>query len=167
MRLLIVFAGAVLLTGCATIESPVPAGYAGPVARVEDSNKIERAEKAQMFVLAAVDGRPIDTAIRSSTRASAGMGSVLRVMEMGRDVPAKPMKVHIVGTHQTGAPIAEILYRAAGQFQSVEGDVEFTPVAGKNYVVNGDLKPELSCVWIEEAVTLTVVTEKVCTKKAS
>ncbi len=76
--------------------------------------------------------------------------------------PVRPMRLKLVGTHQTGAPIHEMASKMAGTFFSVDGYVEFKPVEGTTYQVTGELKKERSCVWIVDAATKNAVTEKVC-----
>ena len=71
------------------------------------------------------------------------------------------MKVHLKGSHTTGAPIAAMISQAAGTFYSVEGTVEFSPQPGGQYLVKGELGKEASSVWIEDAYTGQLVTEKV------
>ena len=160
MRLLAVFAAAAILTGCATYQ-PVPADYKGPVAVIADSGQPEDGTKAQMFVIAEVDGNRIPTSIGASAQASQGRGFSLSATFIDRKVPAKPMKVKLLATHTTAAPIHAMASQLAGTFYSVEGVVDFSPLPGGRYVVKGELKKVGSSVWIEDAVTNKVVTEKV------
>ena len=167
MRSFITLLVSTALAGCTTVEPSTPAGYIGPTALVHDSFRAERPEKAQMYVLAAVDGRAIETSIDASRRASSGMGSVLLPISVKRDIPARQLTLRLLGTHQSGALIAEMLYRTAGQFQSVEGIIQFTPTANARYMVTGELAAERSCVWLIDLTTLEPVTEKLCTKKVT
>jgi hypothetical protein len=153
-----------VLTGCASLYEPVPAGFSGPTAQVADSGFSEDGSKAQFFVIQEVDGKTINNSIFESRRASEGRGFSLSARYVTRALPVATMKVKLVGTHQTAAPIHEIASRAAGTFFSVEGVVVFTPVAGGNYLVKGELKKEGSSVWIEDASTHQPVTEKVRSK---
>lgn len=154
----------VTLTGCASLHVPVPPGHVGPTAQVADSGRAEDGSKAQMFVLMEVDGKTIDNSIFETRRASEGRGFSLTPRVVSRALPATPTKVKLVGTHQTAAPIHEIASRAAGTFFSVEGVVDFTPVAGGSYVVKGELKKEGSSVWIEDTATNRPATEVVRSK---
>lgn len=72
------------------------------------------------------------------------------------------MKVKLVGTHQTAAPIHEIASRMSGTFFSVEGVVEFKPLERHRYEVTGELMKQRSCVWVADATTAEPATEKVC-----
>lgn len=155
---------ALLLSGCASLYEPVPDGFKGPTAQVADSGFSESSGKAQFFVLREVDGKAIRDTILASRMASHGQGFALSPVYVTRDVPAVPMKVKLMATHQTGAPAHEIASRVAGTFFSVEGVVDFTPVAGAKYVVKGELKKEGSSVWIEDEATHQLVTEKVVSK---
>lgn len=163
-RLLSVLA-TIVLTGCASLHEPVPAGYAGPTAQVADSGFHESGGKAQLFVLQEVDAKTINSSIFESRKASQGRGFALTTRYVTRSLPVQPMKVKLIGTHQTAAPIHEIASRAAGTFFSVEGVVDFTPTANGSYVVKGELKKDGSSVWIEDASTNQPVTEKVRSKQ--
>ena len=152
------------LAGCATVSSPVPADYKGSVATVADTGTQEDGTKGQFFVMTEIDGRSITNAIRESRAASYNKGFSLTSRYTIRSVPATQMKVKLVGTHQTAAPIQEIVGRAAGTFFSVEGVVNFTPSEGKKYFVTGQLTKERSCVWIQEEGSSQAATEKICSK---
>lgn len=78
-----------------------------------------------------------------------------------RLVPAIPLRLTLVATHQTAAPINALASRALGTFYSVEGVVDFTPAAGGHYVINGELKENGSAVWIEDAATRQAVTPRI------
>ncbi len=153
-----------LLAGCATVAPSVPEGYKGPVVRLEDTGYPDGSGKAAFFAALSIDGIDIDNSLRQTRMASSGQGFHLSPRHIVRDVPVRPMKVKLTGTHQTAAPIHEMAARMAGTFFSVEGTVDFKPVEGKYYSVNGELKKEQSCVWIEDAHSKELRTEKVCTK---
>lgn len=74
------------------------------------------------------------------------------------------MKVKLLASHTTGAPIQTLFSQVAGTFFSVEGTVDFNPQPNGSYVVKGELKNEGSAVWIEDANTNQPVTEKVVKK---
>ncbi len=148
------------LYGCATYN-PVPDGYAGPVATIADSGFAESGSKAQMFVVAEVDGNAIRNSIGASASASYGQGFSLTTRFISRPVPAKPMKLTLRGTHTTAAPIHAIFSQAAGTYFSVEGVVDFTPAPDGNYVVKGELKKDGSSVWLEDRATGASVTAKI------
>lgn len=156
-RLIYVVLG-VTLVGCASLHDPAPNTYKGPMALVTDSGFHEDNQKAQLFLLQEVDGKTINNAIFESRRASQNRGFAVSASYTQRVVPALPMKVKLVATHFTAAPILQIASRAAGTFLSVEGVVDFTPVAGGDYIVKGELKKGGSAVWIEDKATNLPVT---------
>lgn len=80
---------------------------------------------------------------------------------MNKAIRTCPMKVTLRGSHLSGAPIHAIAARAADTCFSVEGVVSFTPQAGAQCLVVGELKRGQSVAWIEERDTGKVVTEKV------
>jgi hypothetical protein len=152
------------LVGCASVPEPVPADYKGPVVSLEDTGAREDGSKAQFFVAIEIDGNRMNNSVWETRAASRGQGFSLTPQYTTRNVPARPMKLKLLGTHQTAAPIHEMASRMAGTFFSVEGIVDFKPVEGRRYEVIGELKKERSCVWIADAETKAEATEKVCTK---
>ena len=145
--------------------NPVPEGYSGPVATIADSGFAESGSKAQMFVVAEIDGNPVRNSVGASRSASHGQGFNLTTRFISRPVPAQPMKLKLLGTHTTAAPIHAIFSQAAGTFFSVEDTVDFTPVPGGTYVVKGELRQEGSSVWLEDRATGKPVTKKVTEKQ--
>ena len=105
---------AVLVASCATLEPSVPQSYAGPTAVLSDTHRPEDRSKAQFFVLVAIDGKAVNNALIESRKATYGKGFTLTAKNLTRDVPAQPMKVKLLATHETGAPIHAIASRAAG-----------------------------------------------------
>lgn len=151
------------LASCATVGNPVPDDYKGPVAVLADTGMQEDSTKGQFFAALAVDGKEIRNALGDSRSVSYGRGFSLTSRYTTRNVPVQAMKIRLIGTHQTGAPIHEMMSRAMGTFFRVEGEVAFTPEEGRTYEVSGELKKERSCVWIQDAATRQPVTEPVCT----
>lgn len=148
--------------GCASYQ-PVPKDYTGPIASVADTGSSESNAKAQMFALMEVDGNRVNNAFGASASASHGRGALLTTVYPERQLPAKPMKVRIQGSHATGAPIHALASQMAGTFFSVEGVVDFTPKPNGRYAVKGELKKEKSSVWIEDTETgqpVTIVVSK-------
>jgi hypothetical protein len=162
-KLLASLAFTLLLTGCATVSKPVPDGYTGPVVSLADTGVREDGSKGRFFAAVEIDGSPIQNALRESRMASSGQGFSLTTLYTTRDIPVRPMKVKLIATHQTAAPIQEIAGRVAGTFFSIDGTVAFSPTAGRRYEVTGELKKEKSCVWIADAESKAPVTEKTCT----
>ena len=117
-----------------------------------------------MFVIEQIDGNRIGNSFGASAQASSNQGFRLTTRFVERQVPAKPMKVGLRGSHTTGAPIQAIFSQMAGSFFSVEGVVDFSPKPNGKYVVKGELKKEGSSVWIEDAETNQAVTERVVKK---
>lgn len=77
-----------------------------------------------------------------------------------KELPAHPMKLRLSGSHlliKGTAADADAL-RAKGILLEVQGDVDFTPIAGHEYVVNGTLAPGQSAVWVEDKMTRQPVT---------
>jgi hypothetical protein len=152
-----------LLGGCATYK-PVPDGYTGPTARIVDSSYQETGGKGRLYYVESVDGNKIENARNATGQASYGRGFNLSIRGSIRDVPVRKMRLRLVGTHVTAAPIHEIASRAIGEFFSVEGDVDFTPEPGKVYEVRGELKKAGSSVWLVDQATDQPASEKITNK---
>ena len=147
------------LSACASLGNPLPQGYAGPTARLSDYMQNVESGKAEFFVVQEVDGTPVRNAIHKTRESSAGRGFSLIPEFYSRDIPAKPLKLKLVGTHVTAAPIHELASRSAGTFFSVEAVVTFQPQPNRRYVVAGELKKQQSRLWIEDAESKSIVLE--------
>jgi len=140
-----------ILGGCATQKPYLPTDYAGPTASISDHGINESGSKGQLFYVKAIDGQAVSSGLEMTRRASSGHGLSLALSYSEHAIPIRPLRVQIVATHVTGAPIHEIASRAAGTFFSVEGEVTLTPLAGHQYFVNGKLSKEGTSVWIADA----------------
>jgi hypothetical protein len=159
--LLVIFALA--LGGCATYK-PVPDGYSGPTARIADSTYQETGGKGRLYYIESIDGNKIENARSATGQASYGRGFNLSTRGVTRDVPIRKMRLRLIGTHVTAAPIHEIASRAIGEFFSVEGEIDFTPEAGKVYEVRGELTKAVASVWIADLNSGESVSEKIIAK---
>jgi hypothetical protein len=155
---------AMLLLGCATFEKPLPQNYTGPKAEIRDDGDYEGKEKGRLFYVDAVDGKSVESGLVLTRRATQGRGFQVLLQFARHDVAARPLRLKLVGTHVTGAPIHELASRAAGTFFSVEGEVTFTPKPDTQYIVLGKLSKEETSVWIADLDTKERVSEVV--KKA-
>jgi hypothetical protein len=152
-------AAAVLaLAGCATYQH-APDGYTGPTAEISDTSYYETGSKGVLFYVKSIDGNAIQNARNATGSASYGRGFALTAQSETRRVRIEPIKLKLVGTHVTAAPIHEIASRAIGEFFTVEGEVSFLPVAGKKYEVVGNLKKTETSVWIRDAESRERVSE--------
>lgn len=162
LRILLVCFSVLALAGCATVSPSVPETYRGPVVTLSDTGYADGSGKGVFFAVLAIDGRDIQNSLRETRVASQGQGFALSSRYTSRSVPVAAVKLSLVGTHQTAAPVHEIAARLAGTFFRVEGSVDFKPVEGRSYIVTGELKKERSCVWVADADSRQTVTEKVC-----
>lgn len=151
MKFRILFVCALLLAGCAA--KLVPDDFAGPTAVVKDSNAnyvkggFFKSDKAEIFSMMKVDGKPIDNALSRTAIYSDGMGFGMSLQNHERRVPIKPMKVELLGLVYYPAPISSLL----NPTYETRRTVQFRPVAGQTYVVRGRLGKSGSSVWIETA----------------
>jgi len=162
-RILIGVTVALFLSACQT-HQPVPEGYAGPTATLSDSGIGVSGAKAQLFVAQEIDGNKIVDSFGASASASQGQGFRLYLQVISRKLPVRQLKVKLYGGVATGAPIYALFDQLTGSVQSVDGIVDFTPVAGAAYTVKGDLRDTGSSIWIEDDATHQPVTNKITAK---
>ena len=164
MRILMALSVLLLTYGCATVSPSIPEGYSGPRATLQDSGATEGGTKGRVFAALELDGQGINNSLRETRIASQNRGFALSFRLTDREVPAKKLKVKLIGTHILAAPIHELASRVAGTFFSVDGEVELTAEAGETYIVTGELSKEKSCVWVMRRSSQSPASEKVCTK---
>lgn len=154
-----------LVSSCANFEPTIPKGYSGPTAEISDDFLWETSSKNQLFYVEAIDGKPVESALILTRRASAGQGFSVSARTATHQIPAIPLRLKIVASHVTGAPIHEISSRAAGTFLHIEGEVNFTPSPGGHYLVAGRLLGSDSSVWIVDAKSKERVSEIISDRK--
>jgi len=152
----------VLLVLGACTTAPVPEGYKGPVARVNDTSTPRSGTSVDFFYLAEVNGRRIETSQTATSQANYGRGFAMKPMTIGRDIPAEPSTVKIVGRTHHAAPILALMNKV----YEVSGETQFTPEANQVYTVKGVLRDDYSAVWIENAAG-AVVGQKIEIKGSS
>jgi hypothetical protein len=106
-----------------------------------------KSDKAEIFSMVKVDGKPIDNAFSRTAAYSEGMGLGMSVQNDERRVPVKPMKVELLGLVYYPAPISTMFNPTYETRQTAQ----FQPMAGQTYVVRGRLGKSGSSVWIETA----------------
>ena len=142
-----------LLAACATYAPTVPPGYQGPLAYLQDTGTQVSNTKAQLFYVAEIDGQNVLSSAERTRRENANKGMSLRLSLVQHTVAARPVRLKLVGTHVTGAPIHELVLRAKGEFLEVQRELTFTPEADGRYRVVGLLKPGGPEVWLEDVKT--------------
>lgn len=155
MRLFALLALGLAISGCTS--SPVPEGYTGPLAHIEDSTGNSETPGVDFFVLDAVNGQAINESIAATLSANYGQGFYMQPVVVGRDVPAQRATFTIRGTTHYAAPILAL----TNTVFRIEGQVTFTPAANGRYVVRGKLGKHHSAVWIEEVGTGRVMDRKI------
>jgi hypothetical protein len=154
-----------LLAGCAhQTYQPVTPGSAEPSASVSDTINWVSSKRAQTFIVQAVDGHRIANSMDASQEASRNHGAALTVPKVERELPLRAMRVTLEGRDIAAMPIIEALGNLSGHYHSVEGVVDFTPVADHHYAVVGKLAKDSSSIWIEDSDTHAPVTDKVTTQ---
>ena len=132
------------LAGCAS--SPIPEGYKGPLATIDDSYEYQTSTMSHFFVLTEVDGRRIEDSIGKTAEVNYGRGFYMDPWVTGRQVPAQPLTLKLLGSTYHAAPILAL----TGTSYSVSGEVQFHPQAGQRYIVKGTLGEDYRAVWLED-----------------
>lgn len=134
-----------LLGACAA--KPIPDGYSGPVARVNDTSTPRSGTSIDFFYLAEVNGRRIPDSVTNTRQANYGRGFSMTPRVIDREIPAEPSTVRIVGRTEHAAPILALMNKV----YQVSGEMQFTPEPNQYYLVKGVLGDDYSAVWIENA----------------
>lgn len=151
----IVFAGCAATT---TFEPSIPPGYVGPTATIADHGFSE-GSRTQIFYVESIDGRAVRSTAYATRRATEGRGLSLVTDFQSHPVPARQMRLKLVGSHITAAPIQELLDRGSGNFHRVEHEVIFTPEPGREYFVKGLLAAQGAWLCIADAKTEQCVSQ--------
>ncbi|HTQ13831.1 MAG TPA: hypothetical protein VMH86_08140 [Rhizomicrobium sp.] len=142
-----VMAVLLVLAGC--VSDPMPEGYSGPRANIEDSYSPRSGDGANFFFVAQVNGKDVYNALRRTIDVNNGNGFSLRPVVYARDLPAGPATLTIEGQSHYAAPIIALF----SHNDDISGVVHVTLEAGHNYRVLGEMDGEHCAVWIEEAET--------------
>jgi hypothetical protein len=153
-------AAAVLLAGCAGYQPATPPEYTGPTANVADQAVPVNGRLLHVFEMTEVDGRRLATTSMATVRANQGRGFHVKPVALTNELPLRPARVKLQVATQYAAPILAMTNPTC----QVQGEVAFTPEAGKGYRVAGRVAPEACEAWIEELATQQPVTAKVSGK---
>lgn len=154
------FAVAASLAGCASFEAATPPDYTGPTVNVADQAVQVSGKLLHVFEMAQVDGRRLSTTSRATVGANQGRGFAVSPVVLTNELPLRPARLRLQALTQYAAPILAMTSPTC----RVEGEVVFTPEAGKAYRVAGRIAPEACEAWIEDLATKQPVTEKVSGK---
>lgn len=144
-----------LVGGCTT--NPIPEGYTGPLAYIQDTTVTRRATNTDIFFASKVNGKPISESRSATGQANYGRGFVMSPVTIGRQIPAQPVTLTIVGRRHYAAPILTLVNKV----YEVSGEIQFTPEENQTYVVKGELGENYSAVWLEDARNAQVIGEKI------
>lgn len=153
------------LAGCTSfsgLEPATPAGYDGPTANVADQAVPVGGQLLHVFEMTQVDGRRLASTSMATVSANRGRGFAVTPVALTNELPLRTARVRLQAATQYAAPLLA-LTRPTCQTQ---GDVTFTPEAGKVYRVTGVIGADACEAWIEDVATRQPVTDKVSGKGA-
>lgn len=151
---------AALLAGCASIETATPPDYTGPTVNVADQAVQVSGQLLHVFEMTAVDGRRLMSTTMATVRANQGRGFSVKPVALTNELPPAPARVQLQATTQYAAPILAMTNPTC----RVQGEVAFTPEAGKAYRVAGRIAADACEAWIEDLATQQPVTPRVSGK---
>jgi len=151
---------AALLAGCASFEPATSPDYAGATANVADQAVLVSGQLLHVFEITQVDGRRLSSTSMATVGANQGRGLSIQPVALTNELPLHPTRVQLQVATQYAAPIQALMSPTC----RVQGEVAFTPEAGKAYRVGGRIAPEACEAWIEEITTHQAVTAKVSGK---
>ena len=147
MKIIIFVLSVFLVSGCAGLYEPVPRGYAGETATIEDTYSNLRGRTADYFVAYEIDGKSIYQSWHQTKEANLEGGSRFSPSMTSRKVIPKKQKLSLRG-------FAYFISEAQELFSDdmrVENEIIFTPKAGETYKVKGVLGTSGSKVWLEDS----------------
>jgi hypothetical protein len=150
-------AAALLLAGCAMTD-PLPDGYAGPTASIQDSIEQRSDLSIAVFFVSQVNGKAVENAYSRTVEVNKGRGLAMEPQNYHRVVAAAPMTIKIDAAMHFAAPIVGILN--LGSNYDLSGEMPFTPEAGHNYRVMGELGEHHCAVWMIDLATDSQVGRK-------
>jgi len=151
---------AAALSGCAglgSFEPATPPDYTGPTVNVADQAQQASGQLLHVFEMTQVDGRRLSSTSMATVRANQGRGFAVAPVALTNELPVRPARVRLQAATQYAAPILAMTNPTC----RVQGEVVFTPEAGKAYRVAGRIAPEACEAWIEDLATHQPVTGKV------
>ena len=159
-RTLCLAACAALLAGCASFEPAAPADYQGPTVNVADQVLPVSDQLVHVFEIRRVDGRRLLSSSIATLNANQGRGFSVKPVALSNELPLQPTRVRLQAATQYAAPILAMTNPTC----RAQGEVDFTPEAGKAYRVTGRIAADACEAWIEDAATQQAVTTKVSGK---
>lgn len=153
-------AAPLLLAGCAGYQPATPPDYTGPTANVADQAVQVSGQLLHVFEMTEVDGRRLATTSMATVRANQGRGFAVKPVALTNELPLRAARVKLQVATQYAAPILAMTKPTC----QVQGEVAFTPEAGKAYRVAGRIAADACEAWIEDVATQQPVTTKVSGK---
>ena len=137
----------VIFVSACTTYNPIPEGYSGPVANIEDTFSDDTGSSAHYFILYKMDGKMVSNSFGATRSRYVGMGAIFDPVMIDREVLPEYAEFTIHGFKYFPTD-AQAMF---GDSMKIEKVVTFTPKAGEKYYIKGKLGKEKSEVWIEDA----------------
>lgn len=161
MKILLLLFLALLTSACA--YNPMPKDYTGPTSTITEMGDASQHQVANLFYISKVDGKRINNSATATFSRNRGRGQYMDVIVVKHTLPSKPVTLTLTGETIFAAPILGLTNTKF----LFTGNIDFTPEEGKQYIINGALSKEYSAIWIEEAATKTIVSNKLETREST
>jgi hypothetical protein len=144
--------GALALGGLSSCSGTyqLPDGYNGGTAVIRSSTKQINAVKGESFKPYKIDGKFVPATTVATPRGG-GIGLVMQ--EASVTVPTQPITLHVTGSTTYAADGVALADSMIGGNRYVAGDISFTPKAGGEYRVKGQLEKGSESVWLVDERT--------------
>lgn len=136
---------AFLVSSCATFN-PIPEGYNGPVANIEDTYSNDTGLSAHYFTLYKINGNTISSSFGATRTRYSGQGMNFDPVMVSRDVLPEQAEFTLQA-YKFFPTDAQSFFSDS---MMVEKTVTFMPEENKKYYVKGKLNKEKSEVWLED-----------------
>ncbi|NVJ59348.1 MAG: hypothetical protein HWE27_03105 [Gammaproteobacteria bacterium] len=146
-RLLSIIVFSLMFYGCAAPYKPVPEGYTGSIAYVEDTYSHKQTSTAHFYELAMVNGRHIESSWGATRSRNYGRGREFDPVMVKRRLPAEPLEVTIQAYQFFSTDFESMI----GDNYLLQHTFNFTPKANEEYRVKGDVLWLRTSVWLEDS----------------
>lgn len=151
---------AALLAGCTGYGAFEPATSpddTGPTANVADQAVRINGQRLHIFEIGQVEGRRLSSTSMATLRGKQDGSFAAVPVALTNELPLRPLRVRLQAATQYASPLLALQQPSC----QVQGEVAFTPEAGKAYRVAGRITAEACEAWVEDLATRQPVTATV------
>lgn len=151
---------AALLAGCSGYGAFEPATSpddTGPTVNVADQVLRVSGQRLHLFEIVQVDGRRLSSTGMATLRGKQDGGFAAVPVALTNELPLRTVRLRLQAATQYASPVLALQHPTC----QVQGEVAFTPEAGKAYRVAGRITADVCEAWVEDLATQQPVTEPI------